>query len=217
MNHPQLFVFAGPNGAGKSMLSATMLAEGTPIFDGDKEFTKLKIVYDTTDSGTLYDAVNGHVFEDWKLAQLKARRDCAFETNFRSVQVMDTVKEFQQQGYQATLLWFGLSDLQEAIQRVKLRVAKGGHNVSMENIKTNFTEGLRNVRQFFREFHEAHFYQNIAPDTEAPDLSPLISVRAGAVVTQAMWTPDWLEFARSGPRLELDKPLQRPHRPRKKL
>jgi hypothetical protein len=32
---------------------------GTPIFDGDKEFLQLKKVFDQTDIGALYDAVNG--------------------------------------------------------------------------------------------------------------------------------------------------------------
>lgn len=79
---------------------------------------------------------------------------------------MDTVKEFQQQGYRVTLLWFGLSDIQEAVERVKLRVAKGGHNVSLDNIKANFSEGLQNLRKYFEHFNEVHFYQNIAPDSE---------------------------------------------------
>lgn len=217
MNTPELFVFAGPNGAGKSTLSATMLAEGTPIFDGDKVFAQLKITYDTTDSGTLYDAVNGHIFEDWKRDQLKNKRDCAFETNFRSPQVMNTVKEFQQHGYRTILLWFGLSDLQEAYKRVDLRVAKGGHFVSIENIQANFSEGLRNLELYFREFNEVHFYQNISPDAERLDMSPLISTRDGNVISQAMWTPDWLNFARFGPRLELNPPLRKPKSPRKKL
>ena len=199
MSAPQLFVFAGPNGAGKSTLSATMLAEGTPIFDGDKEFAKLKTLYDATDSGTLYDAVNGHIFDSWKKQQLRQSRDCAFETNFRSSQVMDTVTEFKQHGYHTVLLWFGLSDLQESIKRVDLRVAKGGHYVSMDNIQANFTEGLRNLEAFFGEFDEAHFYQNIASDAEKSDISPLISTRNGYVISQAVRTPSWLSFARSSP------------------
>jgi predicted ABC-type ATPase len=118
MNIPQLFVFAGPNGAGKSTLSATMLAEATPIFDGDKEFAKLKKTFEATDSGTLYNAVNGHIFDDWKNEQLSAKRDCAFETNFRSAEVMDTVNMFKQQGYQTTLIYFGLPEVKDAIERV---------------------------------------------------------------------------------------------------
>jgi predicted ABC-type ATPase len=89
---PQLYVFAGPNGAGKSTFSQLMLGPDIPVFDGDKEFAKLKLIFDSTDSGTLYDAVNGHIFEDWKTAQLSRKTDCAFETNFRSSSVMGSCK-----------------------------------------------------------------------------------------------------------------------------
>lgn len=46
MIKPQLYVFAGPNGAGKSSVSSTLMGVGTPIFDGDKEFIKLKKTFD---------------------------------------------------------------------------------------------------------------------------------------------------------------------------
>ncbi|MFI5163321.1 MAG: hypothetical protein ACHQHN_18725 [Sphingobacteriales bacterium] len=62
MKAPQLYVFAGPNGAGKSSVSATFMEEDAPVFDGDKEFLQLKKTFGETDSGTLYDAVNGHFY-----------------------------------------------------------------------------------------------------------------------------------------------------------
>lgn len=66
MTRLRLYVFAGPNGAGKSTMSADMLPAGTPIFDGDKEFAKLKARFDQTDSENLIDVLNNHVFPDWK-------------------------------------------------------------------------------------------------------------------------------------------------------
>lgn len=86
---PQLDVFAGPNGAGKSTFSQIRLGPDIPVLDGDKEFALLKSKFDSTDSGTLYDAVNGHIFENWKNLQLDL--------------------------------------LESSIERVRLRVAEGGH------------------------------------------------------------------------------------------
>jgi predicted ABC-type ATPase len=121
MKQPQLYVFAGPNGAGKSTLSASMLLPGTPIFDGDKEFALLKKEFPSTDSGDLYDAVNGHIFSDWKDKAKSQSMDCAFETNFRSSDVMNSISEFKKSGYQTRLIFFGLDGLEASIERVKLR------------------------------------------------------------------------------------------------
>lgn len=169
-----------------------MLAEATPIFDGDKEFTELKKTFEATDSGTLYDAVNGHIFDDWKTEQLSAKRDCAFETNFRSAEVMDTVNQFQQQGYQATLIYFGLPEIKDAIERVKLRVKSGGHDVSLENIKANYTEGLKNLQHHFGEFDQVECYQNTARIGDELEIGHLMTINKGAITHQSNKLPTWL-------------------------
>ncbi len=137
---PQLDVFAGPNGAGKSTFSGLMLGPGVPVFDGDKEFAKLRKTFNTIDSGTLYDEVNNHIFEDWKQLQLSTKADCAFETNFRSATVMNTVQQFARSGYETNMYFFGLDSIQAAIERVRLRVAEGGH-AGLENIQAKMTKG----------------------------------------------------------------------------
>jgi predicted ABC-type ATPase len=128
---PQLYVFAGPNGAGKSSFSRLMLGPDIPVFDGDKEFAKLKKKFDSTDSGTLYDAVNGYIFNEWKQLQLGTKADCAFETNFRSVGVMNTVRQFVKNDYETNIYFFGLDSIEAAIERVRLRVAEGGRTFSV--------------------------------------------------------------------------------------
>jgi predicted ABC-type ATPase len=191
--NPQLYVFAGPNGAGKSTLSASMLDEGTPVFDGDKEFARLRQLFDTTDSGDLYDAVNGHVFDNWKTAQIELKRDCAFETNFRSAEVMNSVNLFKQQGYEVHLLFFGLETIVASVDRVKLRVAGGGHFVSLENIKANYTEGLKNLGRFFRDFDSVSLLHNFAARANEAQIKPVMKIEKGLVIEQAAGQPDWVQ------------------------
>lgn len=188
---PQLYVFAGPNGAGKSSFSASMVIEGTPIFDGDKEFARLKKNFYATDSGTLYDAVNGHIFEDWKKLQLSVRRDCAFETNFRSRGVMDSVSLFSKDGYETRLFFFGLDTIEAAIERVKLRVAGGGHDVSLENIHANYVEGLKNLHRYFKDFDSVHLLQNFEKPGAKLKITPLMKLEKGLLIERAAQLPDW--------------------------
>lgn len=188
---PQLYVFAGPNGAGKSSFSGQLLGPDIPVFDGDKEFAKLKIVFDATDSGTLYDAVNGHIFDDWKSLQISRKADCAFETNFRSADVMASVEFFKRNGYETSLYFFGLDSLQSSIERVRLRVAEGGHQVSLENITTNYEEGLKNLILFFNHFDRVYLIQNFAEIDEPALFTPLMNIENGLLIEQADLLPDW--------------------------
>ncbi|MDR3696365.1 hypothetical protein [Mucilaginibacter sp.] len=190
---PQLYVFAGPNGAGKSSFSEWLLGPGIPVFDGDEEFAKLRKTFNSTDSGTLYDAVNGHIFDDWKQLQLKTKADCAFETNFRSVEVMNTIRQFANYSYETNLYFFGLDSIQAAIERVRLRVAEGGHDVSLENIKANYDEGLKNLQAYFSDFDRVNLLQNFAGINEPALFTPLIKIATGQIVEQATNLPDWAE------------------------
>ena len=94
MMPPQLYVFAGPNGAGKSTLSASMVSPGTPVFDGDIVFQNLKKVYTDLDESLLWANVNDVAFAKWKEKSLLSGADAAFETNFRSEEIMNTVERF---------------------------------------------------------------------------------------------------------------------------
>jgi predicted ABC-type ATPase len=192
MEQPKLYVFAGPNGAGKSTLSGAMLPPGTPVFDGDKELALLRQKFPGLDSGNLYEAVNGHIFSDWK-DQVQARRmDCAFETNFRSADVMNTVSEFKKKGYEARLVYFGLDSLEASVERVKVRVAMGGHDVTLDNITANYNEGLKNLQNHFRDFDEVLLVRSFASDDQqAFKFHPYLKIANGQIKEQAEQIPDW--------------------------
>lgn len=191
MKQPQLYVFAGPNGAGKSTLSASMLLPGTPIFDGDKEFALLKKEFPSTDSGDLYDAVNGHVFSNWKNKEKTQSNDCAFETNFRSSDVMNSVAEFIKSGYQTRLIFFGLDSLEASIERVKLWVANGGHQVSLDNIKANYEMGLKNLTKYYQEFDSVHIVKSFASNDLDKKLTSYLTIESGTIKEQAELIPNW--------------------------
>ncbi|EHQ26979.1 zeta toxin family protein [Mucilaginibacter paludis] len=192
MEQPKLFVFAGPNGAGKSTLSAIMLPFGTPIFDGDKELALLRQQFPGLDSGNLYEAVNGHIFSSWKEEVQAKRIDCAFETNFRTTDVMNTVNEFKEKGYEALLIYFGLDNIAASIERVKLRVEMGGHNVSLENITANYNEGLKNLENHFREFDNVLLVRSFTEDNKRGlKFLPYLKIEQGQIKEQAQQMPEW--------------------------
>ena len=192
MKQPQLYVFAGPNGAGKSTLSSSMLGPGTPIFDGDKELALLRQQFPGTDSGNLFEAVNGHIFSDWKNKAKKERIDCAFETNFRSADVMASVGEFKDQGYETRLIFFGLDSVEASIDRVRLRVLNGGHEVSLDNIKANYEVGLRNLEHYYFAFDSVHIVKSFPTNELDNKLSSYLTIEHGLIKEQVTLLPDWV-------------------------
>lgn len=192
MEQPELFVFAGPNGAGKSTLSALMVPPGTPIFDGDKEFILLKKQFQGLDSGDLYDAVNGHIFSDWKDDMQRSRRTCAFETNFNNTDVMKSVDGFKQKDFATRLIFFGLDDLALSVERVKLRVLKGGHDVSFDNIKANFEQGLSNLQKYYSAFDQVILLKS-ASEEAGQKISVYLKLENGKIKEQGQHLPNWVD------------------------
>jgi predicted ABC-type ATPase len=191
VSKPQLYVFAGPNGAGKSALSAQMVAPGTPVFDGDVEFAKLKRTFYDLEEHKLWHAVNAQVFQDWKLYVIAKGEDAAFETNFRTAEVIDSVKQFISSGYQARLIFMGLDSVEASIDRVNLRVAKGGHWVSVENINNNYEQSLINLSIYYTVFTSVHLYQNFQSLESTIQMTPLMTINGSKITEETAELPEW--------------------------
>ena len=55
----------------------------------------------------------------------------------------------KEKGYNVTLIYFWLDNVNLAIERVKLRVSEGGHNISEEIIKRRYYRGMANLTAKF--------------------------------------------------------------------
>ncbi|MEN0094075.1 MAG: zeta toxin family protein [Pedobacter sp.] len=189
----ELIVLSGPNGAGKSTLSEGYVPPGTDIFDGDKEMAILKHRYPMTDSGTLYEAANGVVFAQRKEQAIRSGNDFAFETNFRSETVMDSVAEFQRNGYRTTLYHIGLPSVEASMNRVDIRVKSGGHFVDPENITQNYERGLENLAKFYDRFDQVNILES-EMDQEVPfRMSALMRIEKGIITYKIDQLPEWAQ------------------------
>lgn len=151
---PELTIIAGPNGAGKSRLCPLYVS--THSFDGDKLMLNLRRQHpdwpDRWVSGTVASEL-----EKQKAKALENRTDFAFETNFSSDMVVNMVNEFKAEQFKISLCYFGLLSEDESVSRVKLRAQTGGHDVTDEVIRFNFTEGLAKAKQHLHLFENLTF------------------------------------------------------------
>lgn len=71
--------------------------------------------------------------------------DFAFETTLASRSYAKVVAEAKQLGYSVTLVFFWLDSIESAIERVKHRVAQGGHSIPTEIIVRRYHRGMKNL------------------------------------------------------------------------
>jgi len=140
---PNLYIIAGCNGAGKTTASYTVLPEmlncnefvnADEIARGLSPFQAEKAAID---AGKIM------LTRIQELIELKV--DFSFETTLSAIHFIKLIKEAQKKGYFVTLVFFWLNSVDLAIQRVKIRVSEGGHNIPEETIRRRYKTGISNL------------------------------------------------------------------------
>ena len=73
---------------------------------------------------------------------LKRQEDFAVETTLATRTLLKIVKNAQAAGYTVTLLYFWLNSPELAVERVRARVAAGGHNIPEDTIRRRYSTGV---------------------------------------------------------------------------
>jgi predicted ABC-type ATPase len=140
MPDKNLYIIAGCNGAGKTTASFTILPEmldcrefvnADEIARGLSPFQPEKVAVEA-----------GRIMLN-RLTDLLAKGETfALETTLATKVYQQRIKAAQQQGYTTTLLYFWLSSPELAQERVKTRVAEGGHYIAPDVIERRYWQGL---------------------------------------------------------------------------
>lgn len=184
---PQLLIIAGPNGAGKSTFSKDFSAIGAFIFDADKEIARIEAQYPGLPIDSIAYAVQQY-FLDCVDDTLKNKRDFTIETNFRDAGLMDTVARFKEDGYNVGMIFIGLSDIQQSMDRVTARVKGRGHFVDTGSIRYNYQESLKNLAHFADRFDNIEF---IDASGNLYQLHSLLRIQNRQLVFVTPDIPEW--------------------------
>jgi predicted ABC-type ATPase len=143
MINKKLYIIAGCNGAGKTTASYSIL----PTILDCKEFINAdeiaKGLSPFQPETVSFEAVRIMLNRIEELLQKNV--DFAFETTIDNKLFAQTVQKAQAQGYTVTLLFFWLSSIELAKQRVALRVIEGGHNIPPDVIERRYQRGINNL------------------------------------------------------------------------
>ena len=143
MEDKNLYIISGCNGAGKTTASYTILPEiieckefvnADEIAKGLSPFQPEKVSFEA-----------GRIMLNRINNLLKENESFAFETTLATKSYKNKVVKAKEKGYNVTLLFFWLNNIELAIERVKTRVKEGGHNIPENVIKTRYIKGINNL------------------------------------------------------------------------
>lgn len=144
---PNLYIISGCNGAGKTTASFTVLPEmlgcrefvnADEIARGLSPFQPEKVAVEA-----------GRIMLQRIDELLRKNEDFAIETTLATRSYAQTIRKAREGGYNVTLVYFWLASPELAIQRVKNRVAEGGHNIPEDIIRRRYKKGVKNLFELF--------------------------------------------------------------------
>lgn len=140
-------VVAGPNGAGKStfvenylnryidcdeFLNADLIARGLSPFAPERQALRASEIFlqqlDELEAGNL---------------------SFALETTLAGQSYRRRIPRWKALGFRVTLFFIWLPTEEIAIQRVAARVAQGGHNIAIPDIRRRYARGLKNLTTIY--------------------------------------------------------------------
>lgn len=144
-----LFIIAGCNGAGKTTASFTVLPELLQI----KEFVNAdEIARGLSPFQPERAAIEAGKIMLRRVQDLLSKNQTfAFETTLASRSFVLLIDQARQIGYSVNLIYYWLDTVQLAIERVKIRVSEGGHDIPTETIIRRYYAGIRNFVNLYKE------------------------------------------------------------------
>jgi predicted ABC-type ATPase len=146
---PNLFIISGCNGAGKTTASFTVLPEllnvkefvnADEIARGLSPFQPDKVAIEA-----------GKIMLNRLNDLLSQRQDFAFETTLSSKSFVRFIELAKQAGYSVNLIYYWLDSVNLAIERVKMRVSEGGHDIPEDIIVRRYRAGLKNLINLYKD------------------------------------------------------------------
>ncbi|MBW2130632.1 MAG: zeta toxin family protein [Deltaproteobacteria bacterium] len=147
------YIIAGVNGSGKTtfakeflpfearcinFVNADLIAEGLAPFRPENAAIKAaKIMIQQIDEC------------------IRKEESFAFETTLSGRRYIRKIKEMKSKGYDVVIYFLKLASVDLAIERVKMRVLQGGHNVPEKDIKRRFDRSWNNFEHVYKPLVDA--------------------------------------------------------------
>jgi len=142
------YIIAGPNGAGKTtfateflpfearcinFINADLIAAGLAPFQPESAVIKA-----------------GKIMLHQINECIRKGESFAFETTLSGKTYLKKIREMKSKGYEVIIYFLKLETVELAIERVRLRVAEGGHNIPEHDIRRRFERSWINFQTLYK-------------------------------------------------------------------
>jgi predicted ABC-type ATPase len=159
---PRLWIVAGPNGSGKSTLYDRQDIEGfgrsTWIINPDLLTARIQAHENLPLLAANLEAVKR--IEAWLLSSIRAYQTIGVETVLSTPKYRPMVQQAKSVGFEIRLLYVVLQTAEQNVERVRLRVSRGGHDVAEDKIRDRRERSLAQFPWFLEQADLALIYDN---------------------------------------------------------
>ncbi|CAB1058176.1 conserved hypothetical protein [Olavius sp. associated proteobacterium Delta 1] len=144
----KIVIIAGPNGAGKTTFAKEFLVREA----GCSSFVNADLIAAGLSPFTPEQAAlkAGRLMHEEIREYVKRRESFAFETTLSGRLYARYIGQWQVTGYRIKLIFLSLPDAEMAVERVRIRVAQGGHDVAESVIRRRFDKGWNNFHNIYK-------------------------------------------------------------------
>jgi predicted ABC-type ATPase len=159
---PRLWIVAGPNGCGKSTIYA---GSDVAEFDGSVWIINPDLLTGRlrADEGLDLAAANLAAvtrIEAWLEASIDVHQTIGVETVLSTPKYRNLVNKAKQRGFEIRFVYVYVSTLERQLERIRFRVAKGGHDVPADKVAARRGRSFRECPWFFWQAHQAWIFDN---------------------------------------------------------
>jgi len=181
---PVLTVFAGPNGSGKSSLIRQVEFEGRQnLLEPDAIARRIR-----PESPRRAGISAGREVLRRTAEYVRTEQSFAIETTLSGSWTNSAIGAALERSFFTRLFYICLDNPERSIQRVRERVAQGGHDVPDLDVRRRYARSLANAGPVLRLVH-----QGLVFDNSGAEPRPVFEMRGGRVINLTDEIPEWAE------------------------
>ncbi len=142
-----VYIIAGPNGSGKTTFAKEFLKEHKlPFINADE----IALSMSPQDIGKARIKA-GKTFLNQIDKLIDQGKSFVFETTLAGQYVKDIIQKLKKNRYEIILIYIFVESQEEGLNRIKIRVQKGGHPIPEEDIRRRFHRSKKNFWNIYRK------------------------------------------------------------------
>ena len=178
-------VIAGPNGSGKTKLAKLEQLNGNLGLYINPDSIARELPPGTANP----DFAARNITVERTRQLLAAGESFARESAFSGKTIMRSIEEAKRTGYRVQVVFVAVEDVEEAIARVSVRVAQGGHDIPEEEQRRRFDLTIQNAATAARSVDQLVLFDN----PRNSDFQRVAQVEHGKVTMLAKNRPLWVD------------------------